>query len=154
MAAQRHLQRLQRLTIYRDCVRHLPECSGEHPTADQVKPDVQKLGGIGPGVRFFDPSAFASVTNAADGTSGRNILRGPGTVNLDVTLARNFVLTERWQVQLRAEGYNVTNTPSFNNPAANVSTPASFMTITSARTRSGSLEGGERAFRFGLRLSF
>jgi hypothetical protein len=75
-------------------------------------------------------------------------------VNLDANLARNFAVTERWQLQLRAEAYNLTNTPSFNNPNANASTPASFMTITSARTRSGSLEGGERALRFGLRLSF
>jgi hypothetical protein len=123
-------------------------------TADQVKPEVQKLGDVGSSARFYDPAAFASVTAPRYGTTGRNLLRGPGTVNLDATLARNFAITERWQLQLRAEAYNLTNTPSFNNPNANVSTPASFMTITSARNRSGSIEGGERAMRFGLRLSF
>jgi hypothetical protein len=127
---------------------------GNTQTADQVKPDVEKLGGVGPNARFFDPTAFASVTAPRYGTSGRNILRGPGTVNLDATLARNFMITERWQLQIRAEAYNVTNTPSFNNPNANASTPASFMTVTSARNRSGSIEGGERALRFGLRISF
>lgn len=127
---------------------------GNTQTADQVKPEITKLGGIGPNARYYDPSAFAAVTAPRYGTTGRNILRGPGTVNLDANLARNFAISERWQLQLRAEAYNLTNTPSFNNPNANASTTASFMTVTSARTRSGSLEGGERALRFGLRLSF
>jgi hypothetical protein len=33
-------------------------------TADEVQPEVQRLGGIGAAARFFDPSAFASVTEA------------------------------------------------------------------------------------------
>jgi hypothetical protein len=127
---------------------------GNTQTADLVKTDVQKLGGIGPLERYFDPAAFAPVTTARYGTSGRNFLRGPGTVNLDAVIARTFHLTERLQLQFRVEAYNVTNTPSFNNPSANASTPSSFMAITSARSRSGSIEGGERAFRFGVRLSF
>lgn len=56
-------------------------------------------------------------------------------------------------MQFRTEGFNVTNTPHFSNPSANVSS-AGFMTVTSALTTSGSVEGGERAIRFALRLSF
>jgi Carboxypeptidase regulatory-like domain len=137
---------------------------GNAQTADQIKPEVEKLGGIGPNVPFYDPLAFAAITTPRYGTSGRNILRGPGTVNLDATLTRAFRLTEKWQLQFRAECYNVTNTPSFNNPNTNVSNMrvvngvitdlGNFMSVTSARNRSGSIEGGERAFRFALRLSF
>ena len=47
----------------------------------------------------------------------------------------------------------MTNTPKFNNPSANVSA-AGFMTVTSALTTSGSVEGGERAIRFALRFNF
>ncbi|HRV09560.1 MAG TPA: TonB-dependent receptor, partial [Acidobacteriota bacterium] len=65
---------------------------GNDQTADQVKDTVEKLGGIGPGDPYFDPTAFAAVTrvpgvscNPADlscyGNSGRNILRGPTWVN-------------------------------------------------------------------------
>ncbi|HLJ15368.1 MAG TPA: carboxypeptidase regulatory-like domain-containing protein [Bryobacteraceae bacterium] len=126
---------------------------GETQTADQVKPTVAKLGGIGANSPYFDPTAFAPVTAVRYGTSGRNILRGPGLVNVDAALFRNFQVKERWQLQVRAESYNLSNTPNFNNPSANVSS-SGFMTITSALSRGNNVEGGERQFRFGLRISF
>ena len=69
-------------------------CRGSQ-TADQVKSDVVKLGGIGASSPYYDPTAFASVTQVRYGTSGRNILRGPGLVNLDGAIFRNFRLRER-----------------------------------------------------------
>ena len=119
---------------------------GNSQTADQVKPIVERLGAIFD-TPFYDPAAFRPVTEVRFGTSGRNILRGPGVVNLDMSLFREFRLAERWRLELRTEAFNLTNTPHFSNPAANASVPASFMRITSA-TRD------ERQFRFGLRLSF
>ena len=126
---------------------------GNTQTADQVKPEVAKLGGIGQDALPLDPAAFAPVTAARFGTSGRNVLRGPGLVNLDVGVFRNFKLTERLGMQFRTEAFNVTNTPHFANPSSNVSA-AGFMTVTSALSTSGSVEGGERAIRFALRFSF
>jgi hypothetical protein len=139
--------------------------------ADQVKPKVEKLGGIGRGEPYYDPTAFAPVTAARFGTAGFNILRGPGTVNLDLGLFREFRLSERFRLQFRAEAFNATNTPHFNNPGASASSPSrdaagnilldanglprlnGFMEITSVR--SFGREGiDERVFRFGLRLSF
>jgi hypothetical protein len=38
---------------------------GSNQTADQVKPDVQKLGGTGRGTPYYDPTAFAEVTRHA-----------------------------------------------------------------------------------------
>jgi hypothetical protein len=126
---------------------------GNSQTADQVKPEVAKLGGIGVNSPYFDPTAFAAVSQARFGTSGRNVLRGPGLVNLDAALFRNFNVTERAHFQFRFEAYNVTNTPHFNNPGANVST-GGFMTITSGFSRSNNVEGGERQLRFALRINF
>jgi hypothetical protein len=138
--------------------------AGETQTADQIKAEVEKLGAIGTTTPFFDPLAFAAITTARFGNSGRNLLRGPGLVNLDATIARTFRLTEGLDLEFRTECYNVSNTPAFNNPSTNVSNMTvsngvitnlgGFMTVTSARQRAGSLEGGERAFRFGLRLVF
>jgi hypothetical protein len=127
-------------------------------TADQVKPVVEKLGGIGRNVAFFDPLAFRSVTDVRYGTSGRNILRGPGTVNSDMAIFRSFPIKERLRLQFRAEAFNFTNTPHFNNPGTNVSNMrlnsdgsiaalGGFMEVTSARSE-------ERNYRFALRLSF
>ena len=138
---------------------------GQTQTADQVKPMVEKLGGIGRNVPFYDPTAFASVTAVRYGNSGRNILRGPGVVNLDFGLARNFSLTERFKLQFRAEAFNLTNTPHFGNPSTNVSNVryrpdgtiadlGNFMSITSASSIANSVDGGERQIRFALRLNF
>jgi hypothetical protein len=122
-------------------------------TADQVKSSVTKLGGIGPNQPYYDPTAFAPVSGVRFGTSGRNTLFGPGLVNVDASLFRNFRVKERLNFQLRAESYNLTNTPHFSNPSANVSS-GGFMTITSALSRANNVEGGERQFRFALRISY
>ena len=127
-------------------------------TADQIKPEVKILGGAGPGQAFFDPLAYAPVTAVRFGNSGLNSLRGPGVVNLDLGLFREFSATERVKIQFRAEGFNITNTPHFNNPGTNVSNLRlnadgsvqnllGFSEITSA-------QDDERQFRFGLRISF
>jgi len=129
------------------------DAPGNSQTADQVKAEVKKLGGIGPGQPFYDSAAFAAVTGARFGSSGRNILRGPGLVNLDFGLFRNFKLSERWKLQFRSEAFNLTNTPHFSNPSANVS-GGGFMTITSTANTDSNLEGQERQIRFSLRLSF
>src|SRR5262249_21841348 len=55
---------------------------GNSQTADLVKPVVEKIGGTGGGQQFYDAAAFASPTGVRFGSSGRNLLRGPGVVNL------------------------------------------------------------------------
>ncbi|MGH8743505.1 MAG: hypothetical protein ACREUY_04425, partial [Burkholderiales bacterium] len=121
--------------------------------ADQVKAEVQKLGGVGVGTPYYDPTAFAPVTTGARfGTAGFNILKSPGTVNLDLGIFREFRIKEGITLQFRTEAFNATNTPHFAAPANNASN-ADFMIITS--TRSFGREGiDERVFRFGLRLGF
>jgi hypothetical protein len=131
---------------------------GNDQTADQVLPEVKKLGRIGRGESYFDPLAFVPVTAVRFGNSGRNILRGPGLVNVDAGLFRTFRITERWQAEFRAESFNFTNTPHFNNPGASVSA-ATRNTDGSIRSLGGYTEvtgaaADERQFRFALRISF
>jgi len=56
------------------------------------------------------------------GTYGKNIITGPTAKNLDSSLFKNFYFTgsQRIYLQLRAEAFNTTNTPSFYLPAASV----------------------------------
>jgi hypothetical protein len=115
-------------------------------TADQILPVVAKLGGIGPGNPYYDPSAFAAVKDVRFGTSGRNILRIPSTFNTNLSLSRSFPINERFTLQFRAESYNFTNTPHFLAPNASV-TSGNFLVITSANQ-------DQRQFRLGLRLNF
>jgi hypothetical protein len=104
-------------------------------------------GGTGARAPLYDVSAFRLVTGAPRfGSSGRNVLRGPGYVNLDLSLLRDFRITERFVAGFRMDTFNLTNTPHFNNPGANLS-GANFLVITGARD-------DQRLFRFGLRLGF
>jgi hypothetical protein len=81
-----------------------------------------------PTCHYFLPTAFAAPlitgnANAHYGTSHRNEFRGPGYFNMNLSLAREFGLTERFKLQLRADAFSFTNTPHFANP--NVSCPGS-----------------------------
>jgi hypothetical protein len=134
-------------------------CPGNSQTANQILPNVAIVGnGIG-GVPYFNPLAYAPVVGATFGNSGFNQLRGPGATNLDMGLFRNFPVTERIKVQLRAESLNVSNTPHFANPSGtNVSNYVSptnlggFSQITATQQLSRLLD--QRYFRFGLRILF
>jgi hypothetical protein len=118
---------------------------GNTQRADQVKPEVEILGGVGRGTPYFDTTAFAPVTEARFGTAGFNSLYGPGRFNWDFSLFRTFNVTEGSRLEFRAEAFNFTNTPKFGNPAANVNN-AGFGEITSASE--------ERQFQVGLRFEF
>src|SRR5437667_172317 len=63
---------------------------GNTQRADQIKPEVLKLGGIGSAQPFYDPAAFAQVTAVRFGTAGFYVLDSPGTVNLDSGIFRSF----------------------------------------------------------------
>lgn len=140
------------------------QLNGSNQMADQIKPEVKILGEIGAGKSWFDPLAFAPVTAARFGNAGYDSVRGPGYVNLDVSFFRNFGLPQGRTIQFRVEIFNVTNTPHFGNPGANVSNLqlnpdgtirnlGGFSSITST-TNSGREGIDERLFRLGLRFGF
>ena len=74
---------------------------GNAQTPDQVKPNVATLGQVGDDGTWFDTTAFARPTGVRFGTVGRNTMRGPGVVNVDLSLFRTFKLTERFNLQFR-----------------------------------------------------
>jgi hypothetical protein len=53
------------------------------------------------------------------GDSARRVARGPGSVNFDFSIFKDFVLTERFRLQFRSEFFNLTNTPTFLLPSSN-----------------------------------
>ncbi len=83
----------------------------------------------------------------APGTSGRNILRGPGSSNMDLAVFKNFSFTEQIKAQFRVQAYNLTNTPHFANPDSNLS-HGTFGQINSVQTNSW------RQVELGLRFTF
>jgi hypothetical protein len=84
------------------------------------EPDVrlqEAPGFIGPSIFTPDDRAqFDFPAPGSNGTQGRNVFRGTGYVNLDLGLLKQFTLTERIKLQLRAEFFNALNHPNFETP--------------------------------------
>ncbi len=124
---------------------------GNLQTPDQIKQNVETFGNVGGDGTYFDTTAFARVSEVRFGNVGRNTMRGPGVTNLDASLFRTFKLARKYDLQFRAEAFNVTNTPHFSNPNGNVNSSNFGKVLT---TQSAYAIGRSREFRFGLRLSF
>jgi len=118
---------------------------GSSQTADQVKGQVAIYGVHSPNHVYFDKSAYAPVTAVRYGTSGRNSLRGPGSFQMDASLYRTFPLWKSLDFRFAAEAFDVTNTPTFNNPSTSI-TSGSFGQVTSASVN--------RTLRLSGRLQF
>ena len=80
------------------------------------------------------------------GNAARNTVRGPGRTNLDFSLFKDFPLNERFNLQFRAEMFNIFNTPQFGLPNSSIGNPSAGI-ITS-------IVGNPRQMQMGLRLSF
>lgn len=72
--------------------------------------------------QWFDRTMFPAVPLGSYrfGTSGRNILDGPGTININAGLSRRFHFSESGAVQFRLESQNLPNHPNFNLPETRV----------------------------------
>ncbi|MGC2161091.1 MAG: hypothetical protein WA634_04200, partial [Silvibacterium sp.] len=68
--------------------------------------------------KYFDTSAFNDTGLSANqsGDAGRNIVRGPGYINLDSSIFKEFPIREAMKLQVRFEVFNTLNTPHFANP--------------------------------------
>ena len=131
---------------------------GETQTANQVA-DVQILHGM-PGSPWFSTASFTQPVGAGVfGTSGRNILSGPGMFRIDLSMFKNFQFSERFKLELRAESYDLTNTPAFSNPNGTCCTSnnANFGLIQGTVGSGSGVNGiGQfgRSFQLGARLMF
>jgi hypothetical protein len=132
---------------------------GSDQRADLVIDNPRILGGIGRGNAYFDPEAFRPVTEARFGTAPWNVLYGPGFWSWDFGMFREVALPRNKTLQLRFEGFNMLNTPRFNNPGGNVSnlqrnTDGSIRSLNGFAEITGTAAGSERQMRLGIRLGF
>ena len=96
--------------------------------------------------RWFDTSAFQVAPQFTLGNSSRNPVRGPGYRNVDLALVKRTPLgSGRTALELRAEAFNLTNTPPLGAPNAVLGSPG-FGSITSA--------GDPRVVQLGVKLIF
>jgi hypothetical protein len=117
---------------------------GNLQTADLVG-EVKRVG-VGPDEPFYDISAWANVTEARYGNTGRNQFYGPGFWNYNMSLFRTFPIQGSMALQFRLEGFSIANQPQWGQPNGSV-TSSSFMRINSTRDSA-------RYVRVGVRLQF
>jgi len=118
------------------------------------------LGVTGSHVQWFaDPAAFTSpctttgtTTTCSPGDMGRNSVIGPSFVNTDLSLMKNTKITERMNLQFRADAFDVLNHANFGNPNLTVGS-ATFGSITSTRFPNGDF-GSARQLQLALKLEF
>jgi hypothetical protein len=72
--------------------------------------------------QWFNTAAFAQPANFTSGTLARSYtgVRQDKTNNLDFSLFKNFAIKERYQLAVRAEAFNLTNTPVFSAPGTTI----------------------------------
>jgi carboxypeptidase family protein len=109
-----------------------PSITGDRTRAKQI-------------ARWFNTSAFALPAAGTVGTTGINTMRGPGFFLMDTGLHRNFKITERINLQFRAQFYNVLNHTTLGNPNTSL-TSSNFGRILGT--------GTPRVGEFGVKFSF
>jgi hypothetical protein len=79
---------------------------------------------------YFDPTAFASSAIGSEGDARRRFFHGPGVNNFDTALVKDTKLSELFNLQFRAEWFNVFNHTQFGTPSGILS--GTFAQVTQA----------------------
>jgi len=101
--------------------------------------------------QWFNPSAFKLPTAGTYGNLGRGVFQGPGLAEVDASLFKDTVISERTHLQFRAEVFNLLNHTNLGTPNATVfsngaiSPTAGLITATTTTSRQ---------IQFGLKLIF
>ncbi|MDT5157467.1 MAG: hypothetical protein QOC61_546 [Acidobacteriota bacterium] len=109
---------------------------------------------------YLNPAAFSVPALGTFGNLSRGLVRQPSITNVDFSMNKNFAVTERTRLQLRAEFFNLLNHASFNgfgNTAFNNGRPPSGPGVTfSPNGAFGVLSSdrGPRSIQFGVKLNF
>jgi hypothetical protein len=106
------------------------------------RPDL--LPGVSPYLNndrnLLNPAAFAIPEPGSFGNLARNALRGPNFKQFDLVFNKRFPVSERMNVEFRAEVFNVFNTPNFANPSATLNN--ALPTLTFNKDAGGTGVGG------------
>jgi hypothetical protein len=122
-------------------------------TCSQVRTGINFYHAASTGEPYLNADCFGDPGDQIPGNAPRHFsnLRGPGIRNLDLSLSKEFEIRENMKLQIRAEMYNVTNTPRFAFP--NTAFGDEGFGLVEA-TASGSSGGNFRKMQFGARFQF
>lgn len=105
------------------------------------------------GTAYLNPAAFTTPAPGTFGNLGRGSIYGPSFRNYDFSLFKNFKIRDRFNLQLRGEAYNLTNSPRYITPSTSFGAAGFGQTLpTSSFTGTGFGEGafGTQPTAFGF----
>lgn len=112
-----------------------------------------------PGGTRINPAAFAATAPGIQGNLGRNVVRGLRSVQLDLAVRRSFSLSDRLNLQFRAEAFNLLNRANFGTFYNQLSDPSFGRASMTLNGQLGGLNplyqvGGPRSMQLALKLQF
>ena len=129
--------------------------SNNGDTRNPVRPSVNPAftGNVilGSPNEYFNPNAFIVPPTGTYGNLGRDTLRGPDLTEMDLSVLKNTALSERLNLQFRAEFFNILNHANFATPNTVVYSSASTIPNPTAGVIT-STETTSRQIQFGLKL--
>jgi hypothetical protein len=131
--------------------------SGQRP--DRVPgvslyPDNQSI------TNWLNPAAFALPAKGTWGNLGRYAANGPANYEIDGSLTKTFMISERLGFNFRAAAFNLLNHPMYKNPGSSLGSfsggkaSASFGKITGILNTGATGTGAPRRVEFMMRLEF
>ncbi len=129
--------------------------SGDGDTRNPDRPSINPAFSgpvvLGNPNQWFNPAAFILPAAGTYGNLGRGVYSGPGLADVDASLFKDTAITERTNLQFRAEFFNLLNHANFGTPNATVFSsgavsPSAGLITTTATT--------SRQIQFGLKLIF
>ncbi|MBV8902564.1 MAG: carboxypeptidase regulatory-like domain-containing protein [Acidobacteriia bacterium] len=100
---------------------------------------------------WFNPNAFVPPTPGTYGNLGRGVYNGPGLAEVDLSAFKDTKLSERTNLQFRAEFFNLANRANFATPNATVFSGTTYSGSAGLVTATATTS---RQIQFGLKLIF
>jgi hypothetical protein len=131
----------------------LPDGNSRSPRPNLV-PGVSIYPAGGPTfAQWLNPAAFAIPASRTWGGAGRNIARGPGLAQVDLSLQKDIPVADGKSVVFRVEMFNMFNRVQAGNPGTTLTSPASFGLVNSGLNRTIGT-GTSRQLQLALRFVF
>ncbi len=132
----------------------IPDGNSSSPQRPNLVPGVSliPLQGRSP-QHWINPAAFTTPASGTFGNAPRNLLRGPGTWQMDMSLQKELLGFDRFRMDFRGEAFNVFNHSQYGLPATNYSS-GNFGQITTQLNTGATGTGTQRVFQVSLRFTY
>jgi len=122
-----------------------------NPDRPSLNPDFTGPVILGSPNQWFNPKAFILPAAGTFGNVGRGVYSGPGLADVDASLFKTTAITERTNLQFRAEFFNALNHANFATPNATVFSSGAYSASAGLITATATTS---RQIQFGLKLIF